>query len=94
VKSCSGFRFRPDVAQVFDGPTLTSQEGVAEIAIDTSQHAVGFFAHHGFRTTRQVADGFGCGMDQVSMSLLRAEWLALAGLHTHAATFGAHSLSP
>lgn len=51
-----------------------SQPDIAEIRIDTSQHTAGFFARHGFQTTRQTADGFGVGIDQVSMSLLRADW--------------------
>ena len=47
---------------------------ISEIAIDTSQHTAGFFARHGFRTTQQVTDGFGAGIDQVSMSLQRKNW--------------------
>ncbi|HVR53850.1 MAG TPA: GNAT family N-acetyltransferase [Pseudorhodoferax sp.] len=53
---------------------LFSQPDISEIRIDTSQHTAGFFARHGFRTTRQLAHGFGTGIDQVSMSLLRADW--------------------
>lgn len=49
-----------------------------EITIDTSQHTAGFFARHGFRTTLQVADGFGPGIDRVAMSLRREDWLARA----------------
>lgn len=55
---------------------LFQQPEISEIAIDTSQHTAGFFARHGFRTTQQVADGFGVGIDLVSMSLLRDHWRA------------------
>lgn len=48
---------------------------ISEIAIDTSQHTAGFFTRHGFCTTQRVADGLGVGIDQVSMSLLRHNWL-------------------
>lgn len=47
---------------------------ISEIAIDTSQHTAGFFIRHGFCTTQQVTDGFGAGIDQVSMSLQRHNW--------------------
>lgn len=57
---------------------LFQRTGTAEITIDTSQHTAGFFARHGFRTTRQITDGFGPGIDQVSMSLQREHWLAPA----------------
>ncbi|MCV2353104.1 GNAT family N-acetyltransferase [Paucibacter sp. B2R-40] len=46
----------------------------AEITIDTSQHTAGFFARYGFRTTQQISDGFGPGIDQISMSLQRDDW--------------------
>lgn len=47
---------------------------VTEIAIDTSQHTAGFFAHHGFRTMQQTTNGIGPGIDLVTMSLLRDDW--------------------
>lgn len=53
---------------------LFAHAGISEVRIDTSQHTAGFFARHGFRTTRQLADGFGVGIDLVAMSLLRADW--------------------
>lgn len=53
---------------------LFADAGMAEIQVDTSQHTAGFFARHGFRTTRRVADGFGVGIDLVAMSLRRADW--------------------
>ena len=46
---------------------------VSDIAIDTSQHTAGFYLRHGFRITGQVSDGFGLGIDQVSMSLQRQD---------------------
>lgn len=49
---------------------------IDEIAIDTSQHTAGFFARHGFRTSQHVIDGFGAGIDQVSMSLQRSAYEA------------------
>ncbi len=57
---------------------LWVDHGVSEVAIDTSQHTAGFFARHGFRVTRQLADGFGPGLDLVAMTLRREDWLARA----------------
>ena len=51
---------------------------VRVITIDTSQHTEGFFSRHGFRTTSVSPNGFGRGIDQVSMSLDRREWIARA----------------
>lgn len=50
------------------------QPEVSEVVIDTSQHTAGFFMRYGFCITRQVADGYGVGIDQVSMSLQREHW--------------------
>jgi len=50
----------------------------SEVTIDTSQHSAGFFAHFGFRITQVVTDGFANGIDQVSMSLGRSQWLQRA----------------
>lgn len=56
--------------------TLFLQPGTAEITIDTSQHTAGFFARYGFRTTQQIRDGFGVGIDLIFMSLQRDDWQA------------------
>jgi hypothetical protein len=53
---------------------------IAEITIDTRQHTAGFFVRHGFCTTQQVTDGFGVGIDKVSMSLQRNHWRGQAVL--------------
>lgn len=57
---------------------LWVDHGVSEVAIDTSQHTAGFFARHGFRVTRHLPDGYGPGLDQVSMTLRREDWRAPA----------------
>ena len=57
---------------------LFLQPEVRVITIDTSQHTEGFFSRHGFRTTSVSQDGFGRGIDRVSMSLDRREWIARA----------------
>lgn len=61
---------------------------ISEIEIDTSQHTAGFFTRHGFCTTQQVADGFGAGIDQVSMSLHRNDWLVRANTLLQAIAYG------
>lgn len=58
---------------------LFKQADVSKITIDTSQHAAGFFARHGFCTTQRISDGFGPGIDQVSMSLHREAWIERTG---------------
>lgn len=62
---------------------------ISEIAIDTSQHTAGFFARHGFRTTAHVIDGFGAGIDQVSMSLQRSAYESARASASPAATSAA-----
>lgn len=53
---------------------LLQQSAVSEIGIDTSQHTEGFFARHGFSTTRHLTNGLAQGIDLVSMSLQRKNW--------------------
>lgn len=53
---------------------LFRRSEIAEISIDTSQHTAEFFKRFGFHTTQNVVDGFGVGIDKVSMSLHRNEW--------------------
>jgi predicted GNAT family N-acyltransferase len=55
---------------------LFLQPGTAEITINISQHTADFFARYGFRTTQQISDGLGMGIDQISMSLQRDDWQA------------------
>ncbi|GHF62796.1 putative N-acetyltransferase YhbS [Deinococcus metalli] len=41
--------------------------GVAEVALDTSQHTAPYYARFGFREVRRVPDGYGPGLDRVDM---------------------------
>jgi ribosomal protein S18 acetylase RimI-like enzyme len=53
---------------------LFSHAGAQDVAINTSQHTSGFFARFGFRITQTITDGYGKGIDQVSMSLPACDW--------------------
>lgn len=51
---------------------LFARPGVDSISLDTSQHTRAFFERFGFRATQVTTNGYGEGLDQVSMTLLRA----------------------
>ncbi len=49
---------------------LLGNEDVKLVKIDTSQHTAGFYAKRGFVSTNIVKDGFGEGIDCVTMELV------------------------
>ncbi|MBY6185650.1 GNAT family N-acetyltransferase [Marinobacter hydrocarbonoclasticus] len=49
---------------------LRQRDDVTVVKIDTSQHTQGFYARQGFVVTRSTPDGFGAGIDCVSMDLV------------------------
>ena len=42
---------------------------VETVALDTSQHSMGFFEKEGFTTIQKIQNGYGAGLDRVEMEL-------------------------
>ncbi len=62
---------------------LWAQE-MTQIRVHTSQHSAGFFRQAGFAEIAVTSDGFGPGIDHVTMLLQRPVLRHLHGDHTHA----------